>query len=167
MATTGITACVIGGNTKLYANQRSFLASLTAAEKRISYHLGRLEPRMVPNEAVKQLRRYLHELHIRIDPRVFRDLMALAERYQDVTVMVEKAVDVHLAVDMVTMAERDEYDAAYLLSADGDFTPAVKAVRSLSKKVFAATPLFGAELAAVVNSFIRLDSAWFRDCYRR
>ena len=46
------------GNTKLYANQRSFLASLAAAETRISYHLGRLEPRNVPNEAVKELRRY-------------------------------------------------------------------------------------------------------------
>jgi uncharacterized LabA/DUF88 family protein len=155
------------GNMKLYANQRRFLASLTAADNRISYHLGRLERRKVPNEAAKELRRYLKQLDMRIDRRIFHELMALADKHWEVTVTVEKAVDVHLAVDMVTMAERDEYDAAYLLSADGDFTPAVKAVRSLGKNVYAATPLFGAELAAVVNAFIRLDSVWFADCYRR
>jgi len=80
--------------------------------------------------------------------------------------MVEKAVDVHLAVDMVMMAYLDKFDVAYLLSADGDFTPAVKAVRSLGKTVFAASPLYGAQLASATNAFIRLDTKWFRDCYR-
>jgi uncharacterized LabA/DUF88 family protein len=71
------------------------------------------------------------------------------------------------AVDMVAMAERDEYDAAYLLSADGDFTPAVEAVRFLNKKVYAASPRFGAQLATVVSTYLRLKYDWFRDCYRR
>lgn len=153
------------GNTKLYADQRRFLAHLAAADPRISYHLGRLEPRAVRNEAAAELRRYLSDLKIRIDATVFRELMDLAKRHRDASVLVEKAVDVHLAVDMVMMAERDEYDAAYVLSADGDFTPAVEAVRSLKKKVYAASPLHGAQLAAVVNAFIRLDAAWFNDCY--
>jgi uncharacterized LabA/DUF88 family protein len=51
------------------------------------------------------------------------------------------------------------------MSADGDFTPAVRAVRSLGKKVFAASPFNGAELASVVNAFIRLEAVWFDDCY--
>jgi len=50
--------------------------------------------------------------------------LALANRHAKTQVMVEKAVDVMLAVDLVVMAERDEYDAAYILSADGDYTPA-------------------------------------------
>ena len=70
-----------------------------------------------------------------------------------------------LAVDMVVLAERDEFDAAYLLSADGDFTPAAEAVRAHRKKVYAASPAPGAQLAAVVDSFIRLSLDWFDDCY--
>ncbi len=69
-----------------------------------------------------------------------------------------------LAVDMVVMAERDMFDAAYLLSADGDFTPAVEAVREHNKNVYAASPATGAQLAAVTNSFISLKREWFDDC---
>jgi len=147
-------------------NQRRFLARLAATDKRISYHLGRLEPRTVLNEAAGELRQYLREFNTHCDPLVFQDLMALANKHLEITVMVEKAVDVHIAVDMVMMAQQDDFDVAYLLSADGDFTPAVKAVRSLGKKVFGASPLYGAELASVVNAFIRLDAKWFSDCYR-
>jgi uncharacterized LabA/DUF88 family protein len=82
-------------------------------------------------------------------------------------VFVEKAVDVMLAVDMVVMAERNAFTTAYLLSADGDYTPAVSAVRRLGKTVFAASLLPGAQLAAKVNSFIRLKKDWFADCYRQ
>lgn len=90
--------------------------------------------------------------------------MALSHRRAEV--MVEKAVDVMLAVDLVVMAERNEFDAAYLLSADGDFTPAVAAARAVGKKVYAASPARGAQLAAAVNSFISLKREWFSECYR-
>lgn len=70
-----------------------------------------------------------------------------------------------IAVEMVSMAERDEYDAAYLLSADGDFTPAVQAVRNKGRKVYVCSPNSGAQLASVANSFIRIDRSWFDDCY--
>jgi uncharacterized LabA/DUF88 family protein len=102
---------------------------------------------------------------MRIDRQVFHDLMDIAKRHQQATAMVEKAVDVMLAVDMVVMAERDKFDAAYLLSADGDFTPAVEAVRAHGKRVYAVSTAPGAQLAKVVNSFIRLDREWFMDCY--
>ena len=101
----------------------------------------------------------------RIDFRVFQDLMRLAKRHQNTSGMVEKAVDVMLAVDLVVMAEHDGYDAAYLLSADGDYTPAVKHVRSLGKQVYAVSASTGAQLASAVNSFIRLSADWFDDCY--
>ena len=114
------------GNTQLYADQRRFLARLRATDRRISCHLGRIEPRTVNS----------------------------------------KTVDVMLAVDMVVMAERDEFDAAYLLSADGDFTHAVGVVRSAGKRVYVASPSSGAQLASVANAFIRLDRRWFKDCYR-
>ena len=64
------------------------------------------------------------------------------------------------------MAEHDSFDDAYVLSADGDFTPAVEHVRSQGKKVYAVSPSSGARLGAAVNSFIRIaHSSWFADCY--
>jgi uncharacterized LabA/DUF88 family protein len=154
------------GNPRLYAEQRRFLASLQATDHRITCHLGRLEPRIVQNAAAQELRQYLSRLPARIDKRVYHDLIGLAQRHERAPVFVEKAVDVMLAVDMVVMAERHRYDAAFLLSADGDFTPVVTAVRATGKRIYAASPAQGAQLGAVVNSFIRLDKGWFHDCYR-
>ena len=79
--------------------------------------------------------------------------------------MVEKAVDVMLAVDLVMMAQRDEFDSAYILSADGDYTPAVEAVIGLGKAVYAFSPAQGAQLGGVVRAFIRPKADWFGDCY--
>lgn len=152
-------------NTQLYADQRRFLATLAATDSRISVHLGRLEPRQVTNLAAKELAEYLGSLPTRIEISVYKHLVDLAKRHRQTEVFVEKAVDVMIAVDMVLFATRDEYDAAYVLSADGDFTPAVQAVRSLGKKVYAASPGYGAQLKAAADAFVRLDGAWFSDCF--
>lgn len=154
------------GEVRLYAAQRRFLGELTATDRRISVHLGRLERRPMPNPAAEELLGYLAALPVRIDRTVFRTLQDIGRRHRSTTVLVEKAVDVMLAVDLVAMAVRGEYDAAYLLSADGDFTPAVAAARSAGRKVYAVSPSWGAELAASVDRYIRLDAAWFSDCYR-
>ena len=152
-------------STQLYADQRRFLGQLTSTDQRITTHLGRLETRPFKNPAAHELRRYLGQLRTRIDAAVYRDLMDIAQRHGDSVVTVEKAVDVMLAIDMAVMAERDQYDAAYLLSADGDFTPAVEAAKSHGKKVYAVSPLYGAQLAAITDSFIRPRRDWFDDCY--
>jgi uncharacterized LabA/DUF88 family protein len=109
---------------------------------------------------------YLQDLKVRIDTRVYHDLWKLARKHLRTKVMVEKAVDVMIAVDMVMMAYLDRYDAAYILSADGDYTPVAREVRRLGKKIYAASPASGAQLAAAVNTFIRLQASWFGDCYR-
>jgi len=153
-------------NRQFYADQRRFLASLQATDARITTHLGRLERRPANNQAVLELRQYLGNLAVRIDSQVYHDLMQITTNHHLPYVYVEKAVDVMLAVEMVVMAERDEYDSAYLLSADGDFTPAVEAVSACGKKVYAASPGPGAKLGAVVDSYIHLDRAWFSDCYK-
>ena len=149
----------------LYAQQRMFLAQLERTDQRMSVHLGRLETRSVENAAATELRHYLATLKVRIDSGVFADLMAIAKKHSSATVMVEKAVDVMLSLDLVTMALHNAYDAAYLLSADGDFTPAVEAARALGKRVYAASPTRGAQLARAVNTFIHLPKPWFADCY--
>ena len=90
-----------------------------------------------------------------------RDLVAISQRHAVTSVMVEKAVDVKIAIDMVVMAERGEYDTAYLLSADGDLTPAVAAVRASGRKVFVASAQSGAQLAAACDRFLPLRREWF------
>ena len=154
-------------NAQAYASQRSFLARLVQDDPtRISTHLGRIERRTARSEAAEELLRYLARLQTRIDRQVYRDLVALGQRHQSTDIIVEKAVDVMLAVDLVVMAERDEYDVAYLLSADGDFTPAVQSAKATGKKVFAVSLNPGAKLRAACDAFIRLQASWFDDCYR-
>lgn len=151
-------------NPRLHADQRRFLAGLTAEDSRITVHLGRLERRPASNPVAVELASYLGGLRTRLDGTVYRDLVTLSKRHSRLEIFVEKAVDVMLAVDLVMLAARDAYDAAYLLTRDGDFTPAVEAVRGLGKNVYAASPGYGAQLAASVSSFIRLPASWFTDC---
>ena len=153
------------GNPRLYADQRRFLAHLKGTDPRISVRLGRLEERLVKNEAALELKQYLSGLPVRIDVGVFHGLMDIAKRHGQSNIMVEKAVDVMLAVDLVMMAQRDEFDSAYILSADGDYTPAVAAVVGLGKAVYAFSPAPGAQLGSVVRAFIRPKPDWFDDCY--
>lgn len=155
------------GDPRLLATQRRFLSRLQSSDPRISVHLGRLESRRVDNSAARELQHYLQSLSVRIDPRVFRDLRELATRHRNIEVVVEKAVDVMITVDMVVMAGRDAYDVAYLLSADGDLTPAAEAVRRHGKQVFAVSASYGAQLRAACDAFIRVDRAWLQDCYSR
>ena len=153
------------GNPGLYSAQRRCMAWLEARDSRIKIIYGRLEPRIVTNDAAKELKQYLAELDVRIDQNVYRELVALANRHENIVVQVEKAVDVKLAVDMVRMAENNEYDVGYLLSADGDFTPAVEAAAEKGKKIFAASVSPGAQLAKEVYKFLPLSTDWLNDCF--
>jgi len=49
--------------------------------------------------------------------------------------VIEKGVDIYLAVDMLRYAYNDVYDIAILISSDGDFSEAVNAVKDLGKHV--------------------------------
>lgn len=153
------------GNLRLAEAQQAFLDFLRACDPRMSVHLGRIESRPAKSQAAVELGRYLAELKVRIEPQVYRELVAISTRFAETTVMVEKAVDVMIAIDMVTMAERNEFDTAYLLSADGDLTPAVEAVRASGRKVFVASAQSGARLAASCNTFIKLRPEWFDELF--
>jgi uncharacterized LabA/DUF88 family protein len=49
--------------------------------------------------------------------------------------VIEKGVDIFLAVDMMKYAYNNSYDVAILISSDGDFSEAVNAVKDLGKHV--------------------------------
>lgn len=46
-----------------------------------------------------------------------------------------KEDDINIAVDMLKLAYSNAYDTAILVSSDGDFVPAIKAVKEIGKRV--------------------------------
>jgi len=72
---------------------------------------------------------------------------------------IEKGIDILLATDMVSLAFRNAYDTAILVSGDSDYVPVVEEIQSLGKRVENAT--FRREssfhLRKVCDSYIYLD----------
>ena len=150
----------VQGDIRRIADQGKFLDGMRAQGVQVS--LGRVEPRKLPpdrNRLVNRLRTVIEDHRAELSDSVLGALQELCTT--TLTYYVEKRVDVSIAVDMVTMAAAQEFDVAYLLSADGDYVPAVESIRSQGKKVFAAFPDSGAELQKAVNTFIPLKQDWF------
>lgn len=145
-----------------YSQQRQFTENLRGEDSRITVHFGRIEGREQRNPLADPL---LHLVGAWENPdRQFRtELVKLIDKHRWISQFKEKAVDVMIAVDMSVMAFNDQYDAAYLLSADGDFTPVVEFVKRIGKKVYAASPAQCAALAQM-TTYIRLRPDWFDDC---
>lgn len=145
----------VSGNLGRMRDQQRFLRFLR--DQGASVYLGRVQrnPMSTPFERERnRLVRILSEHENEVPPPVRRAIRQLSNL--DSPQYVEKEVDTRISVDLVRMAYRDEYDAAYILSADSDFIPAVEAVRELGKTVFAVSPAQGKQLAAAVDTYIPL-----------
>ncbi|HYH82341.1 MAG TPA: NYN domain-containing protein [Longimicrobium sp.] len=151
-------------NPRAYADQRRFLDRLTRTDPRINVSLGRLEPRHESNPLAQALRPLLSTDAGSSPAPVIAEINRLVTKHEQVLVLREKAVDIMLAVDLIRL--RESYDAAYLLSADGDFTPAVQAVAAEGADIYAASPDLSYSLRQVVRTYIHLKKSWFSDCYR-
>jgi uncharacterized LabA/DUF88 family protein len=148
-----------------YAAQRKFIAYLKSRDSRMTCHFGRMEFRRPKNLAAAELMAFLDDpVAAAVSPEARARLADIARRHANVETLTEKAVDVMLSVDLVELATKDAFDDAYILSADGDYTPAVAAVRAMGKRVLAASLPPSAQLAASVNTFIPLTPSWFNDC---
>jgi uncharacterized LabA/DUF88 family protein len=145
--------------------QRRFLASIQNDDSRIQVRLGRIEDQPKRNRLAVELREFLGR-NPGLPESVQQELEEMASRNALVSLLKEKAADVLLAVDMCHMAVQDQYDAAYILSADGDFTPAVELVRETGKKIYAVSATDCAALRNSADAYISVDRAWFDDCYR-
>ena len=150
----------VSGDVRRVVSQGKFLDRIRA--QGVSVVAGRIERRMLSpdrNPLIAGLKEVIAANREALSAPLLRRLEELCEtRLPQYT---EKRVDVAIAVDMVMMACADGFDAAYLLSADGDFVPAVEAVRSRGKKVFAASPSVGRELQRAVDTYILLKRDWF------
>ncbi|HEY3245798.1 MAG TPA: NYN domain-containing protein [Phycisphaerae bacterium] len=69
--------------------------------------------------------------------RFVPNLTFRAERFQRLPNggQVEKGVDVMLAIDMLTLAYKDRYDVAVLVSSDADYKHAIEAVKFETGKI--------------------------------
>lgn len=128
--------------------------------------LGRIERNALPrnNPFSRRLRALVDDTRDALPSHVAEHLDALCDT--EVSYYVEKQVDVLIAVDLVSMAHEDRYDVAYLLSADGDFVPAVREAQRQGRRVFAASPLRGHRLAKQADAFIPLPREWFHGLHR-
>lgn len=81
--------------------------------------------------------------------------------------MVEKGVDVKLAVDMLVMAFSGIYDTAILVSGDGDFDSAAYGAKNMGKHVENAYFSKGHsdQLKKACDKTILLDEDFLRDCW--
>lgn len=75
---------------------------------------------------------------------------------------VEKATDVNLALDIVLDAQSNEYDTAFLISNDGDFSGAVKAAKErFSKEItyvaVGNNKMISYHLKKVASSTLKID----------
>jgi uncharacterized LabA/DUF88 family protein len=115
----------------------------------------------------KKLNRWLNALPNRPDLSISPDIIEELRRVAsiDSVTWVEKAVDVMIATGMVSMAYENKYEIAYLLSADGDFTHAIKKVRDTGRKIFVASPVPGNQISKAADSFIPLDRRFFDGCW--
>lgn len=155
----------VSGDLPRVRGQERSLAALRG--QGVVVELGRIERNLMSadrNPLAVRLRKMLADSRDALPHGFAQQLDALCA--VSIPYFVEKQVDVRIAVDMVGMAYRDEYDVAYLLSADGDFVPAVREVQRQGKRVFAASPSKGHQLGNVVDAFVDLPRSWFDGLYR-
>ena len=74
--------------------------------------------------------------------------------------VIEKGIDVRIAVDMLQMAYKNIYDVAILVSGDADYVPAIEAVKDVGKHVKLACMKKSRSIALAnsVDQVIDLDS---------
>ncbi|WP_456393637.1 LabA-like NYN domain-containing protein [Persephonella sp.] len=111
----------------------------------------------LPKELREQLRRqqgFLNELqNLGIKVKTM-PLKKTPEGY------IEKGIDILIATDMISLAFKNAYDTAILVSGDSDFVPVVEKIQELGKRVenaaFKKTSSY--ELRRVCDEFLLLDN---------
>ena len=110
---------------KYLANNRKLI--------RTYYYNAPLDREKDENNYIKQ-QKFFDKIQ-RIPNFTFVLCRMLKRKVGDKMVYEVKEDDIHLAVDMVKLAYNDAYDTAILVSSDGDFVPAIQAVKERGKNV--------------------------------
>ncbi len=123
----------IGKNTDIDFTKLAVAISGKRLFIRTYYYNAPLDQQMDPEKYRKQ-QKFFEKL--RNTPNLMVVLVRLQKRVVDSKVVYAiKGDDIHLATDMIVLASKNAYDTAVLVSGDGDFVPAVKAVQEMGKRV--------------------------------
>ncbi len=131
-----ILKAVFGDNkTLIEFNFGKFIEYLTNGRKliRTYYYSAPLDRNKDKNTYSKQ-QRFFEDLKKLPDFELILCRMQKNNLYGNIIYSV-KEDDIHIAVDMVRLAYNNAYDTAVLVSTDGDFVPAINAVKEKGKKV--------------------------------
>ena len=121
-------------------------------------------------EKYKAQQRFFERL--KKQPEISLILCKLQKRWidkkRDKYYYVVKGDDIHIAVDMVKLAYNDAYDTAILVSGDGDFVPAVRAVQEKGKRIEHAYFKIGHSwfLKQNCNKSILLNEDLIKNCFK-
>lgn len=112
-----------------------FVETLAGIRKRIrTYYYNAILDQKKDKERYKKQQRFFEELKKLPDFEVI--LCRMQKDIVDGKVCYSvKEDDIHIAVDMLKLAYNNAYDTAILVSTDGDFVPAINAVKEIGKKV--------------------------------
>ena len=80
----------------------------------------------------------------------------------------QKGVDILLSFDLVTLANRNAYDTAIVITGDQDFICPLLEVRMLGKSVenaFVDNKSWSAVLKSIADKTISLDQSYLSDCW--
>ena len=154
----------VGEDLSRIREQSRFLDSLRS--QGVVVCLGRIQ-RIPMSRRAGEERERIRSAFAGREHEVPRDLLEMLRTYWNSAPPEyrEKGVDTRITGDLVDLAHREEYEAAYLLSADADFVPAVEIARRLGKTVFVASPRPGHELTKAVHHYLRLSRGWFDGLY--
>lgn len=83
-------------------------------------------------------------------------------------VAMEKGTDIKLGTDMLSLAFKDMYDVAILVTGDGDFVDVVRAVKDLGKYVENASfrSQLSQDLLQAADRLIELDKDFLTNCWQ-
>jgi uncharacterized LabA/DUF88 family protein len=121
-----------------HINQQKFFSNLYKTEY-LTVRMGRLETRIV-----KQL---------------------IEGKSYDIPTWVEKGVDTSIVVDMLSMAYKNIYDTAILVSGDGDFAGALEAIKELGKHAEVAYTSYSYHLRQACDKYVLLTHGYLKDCF--
>lgn len=135
-----------------YKNQQRFLEYLRHTPY-LQLKLGRLERRTIDWSSLTPKQKQVVE----------KELGRPLPEYTH----VEKGVDVQMSVDMLHLAVTNTYDVAVIISGDGDFAPAVEAVKELGKHVeLGRVRGWPCErLIAACDTAVLIDEELLEDCW--
>lgn len=145
--------------TRSAMGQDRFLAALR--EQGVEVVLGKVQRNSMSSGERETRERLLGLLRNRADEVPGEVSEAIRDFLEPAWTEVEKRVDTAISADLVDLAHRDEYEVAYLLSADSDFIPAVEKVLRLGKTVFGVSADPSSELGRAVTKSIRVRPDWF------